>query len=167
MPPCERGAIMPDIISVLVGGGLALSGGAVSAIWRQRRERRSLAYALAGEIQAIVDVMQMRKYQEVVKHYIEKVKETNEPLAFQIRAGQNYLAIYEANATKIGLLPRNAARRVARFYTHLKAFLEDVTDEDLVVESATESLQRLSALDEILGRLVSEGLKVSSELEKL
>jgi hypothetical protein len=158
---------MSEIFSVLVGGGLALVGGAGSTIWQNRRERRSLGYALAGEIQAIVDVVERKKYREVVDQCIETVMKTKQPHSIRIRMKQNYFVVYEANAAKIGLLPRNTARRVARFYTYLKAIIEDVTDEDYVVQSDTEALQRLRALRELLDSLVTKGLKVAGELEKL
>jgi len=158
---------MSEIISVVVGGALAIAGGVIATTLEHRRERKALAYALAGEIKAIVDIVERRKYHEFINQMIEVIEKTRQPDFIRIRIEQNYFVVYEANAMKVGLLPRDAAHDVARFYTYAKSIIEDVTDDRFSPQTDVEALQRLKGLQDLIGRLVSLGNKVAQELEKI
>jgi hypothetical protein len=50
--------------SVVVGGVLSTVGGAFGAWFNWQRERQSMAAALAGEIEALIDVINWREARE-------------------------------------------------------------------------------------------------------
>lgn len=160
---------MHQLIGILLGGFLAIAGGiagsVVPIILQNRRERRALAYSLAGEISSLIEIAEQRKYEQFFEAIIANVKATKQPWFVKVRIEQQYFTVYEANASKIGLLPKETARNVAKFYVYAKSFIEDVTDKDFSPKSEEESIQRLSGALHIL-RLCREcGNKVVKELE--
>jgi hypothetical protein len=162
---------MDQIIGILLGGFLAIAGGiagsVVPIVLQNRRERRALAYSLAGEISSLIEVAEQRKYEQSIEAIIQNVKTTKQPWFVTVRIEQHYFTVYEANANKIGLLPKETARNVAKFYTYAKSFIEDVTDKSFSPKSEEESIQRLSGALHIL-RLCQEcGRNAVKELESV
>lgn len=156
---------MADIVSVLVGGAVALAGGVLTKLWESRIERRALAHALAGEIGAITEIVERRNYQGLVRLIVEAVKASHEPQFIQVPISQQYFTAYEANAAKIGLLPSKAARDVARFYFFAKSMVEDVTTEKIRPRTEAEALDRLVQLDDLLTTLIALGKSLPNRLE--
>ena len=155
---------MADIISVAVGGAIGIAGGVVIKLWEGQREKRALAYALAGEVSAILEIVERRKYRQAVRQLMTAVETNRQPLFIQVPITQKYFTVFEANAAKVGLLPRNAARDVACFYTYAKSIIEDVT-LDRIPKTAEEALYRLKQLDELLTKLNDLGKRLAKELE--
>ncbi|HMJ67036.1 MAG TPA: hypothetical protein VK615_16960 [Candidatus Binatia bacterium] len=158
---------MDSLLSVIVGGALALAGGFLTKLWECRREQRALAFALAGEIGAIIDVAERRKYLPHIRETIAKVEAGEKPRRVRIRAEQNYFVVYEANAEKVGLLPRQIARDVARFYTLMKAILEDVTDKQWEPSTSEDALRHLHSLAELADTMLKLGNQVVVQLERI
>ena len=162
---------MDQIAGILVGGFLAIAGGiagsVVPIVLQNRRERHALAYSLAGEISSLIEIAEQRKYEQSIEAIIQLVRATKQPLFVSVRIEQHYFVVYEANASKIGLLPKETARNVAKFYTYAKSFIEDVTDSNFSPKSEDESIQRLSGALHIL-RLCREcGHCAVKELENV
>lgn len=162
---------MDQIAGILIGGFLAIAGGiagnVVPIVLQNRRERRSLAYSLAGEISSLLEIAEQRKYEQFVEEIIQHVKATKQPMFINVRIEQSYFIAYEANASKIGLLPKETARNVAKFYTYAKSFIEDVTDKDFSPKSVEESIQRLSGVLHMLRLCRESGNSVVKELENV
>ena len=156
---------MADILSVVIGGALAIAGGLAPRLWESRRQRRALAHALAGEVSAIIDIVERRRYQEGVRELIRAVETSHQPLFLRVPITQNYFVVYEANSVNVGLLPRKTARDVASFYTHAKALIEDVTTDKVLPKTEAEAIHRLKQMDELLTRLLTLGSGVVMELE--
>lgn len=158
---------MADIISVIIGGAIAISGGLVTQYWKHRRERRALAHALAGEIHAIVEMVERRGYQKFVSKLIDDVHTSQLPANVQVTITQNYFVVYESNALKIGLLPRLAAGDVASFYTLAKGLIEDSANNKFPPTTQNEAINRLSQMEGLLTTLTTLGKNVVLVLEKV
>ena len=158
--------IMAELISVVVGGALALTGGLLTKLWEGQRERRALSSALAGEIAAVVEIVERRNYPRAVRELILAVEASHEPLYIQVPVTQKYFTVYEANAAKVGLLPRHAARGVACFYAYAKSIIEDVTSDKFPPRTEAEALHRLRQLDELLAKLLALGKELPKQLEE-
>jgi len=88
---------MDQIIGILVGGFLAIAGGiagsVVPIVLQNRRERRALAYSLAGEISSLIEVAEQRKYEQSIEAIIQNVKTTKQPWFVTVRIEQHYFTV--------------------------------------------------------------------------
>jgi tRNA isopentenyl-2-thiomethyl-A-37 hydroxylase MiaE len=153
-------------------GGILLGGGvrAWEADRARKRDAESLLAALVAEVEALVRLMDHRKFLEAITacgfeaFELVQAGRAHEPANFlTISLRHNYFVIYEASTSKIGLLHPYMADRIARFYTYVKAvsenydptspFQQGVTAQEVVqiVENDVQLLQ--TAL--VLGRHIA------------
>ena len=153
-----------SIVPVIVGGVLALTGslGAtyLAAAVARRQRKRSIAGALAGEIGALVDIAETRKYIDAYDALIAQTESTGETMALGVVARYEYFSIFNAYAASLGELPPDLARDVARFYVITKSILEDGAD---AAEGNVKSDQALARLRNTRALLVT-GLALGKDL---
>ncbi len=120
------------LLSVIVGGIIAIGGGFVQRIYERRHERKSLRAALRAEIQAILDIVARRDYIEGLSRFIETIKSGSTKL-LQIRVGRDYDTVFKTNCGKLGLLTSETAGKTVRFYYLVSSIKEDL---DLLQDAA-------------------------------
>lgn len=151
-------------MSVLIGGLVATSGAMVTQWWVHRmatkQARRSLANALAGEIDALCSIAVRRRYLEGAQQLRQHIQKGGTPATLRIQAQQDYFLIYKNNVGSIGLLPPALAGSVARFYTQTQSFLEDVMP---VIEEDDATVNALDHLDEQI-KLLEDTLALGQQL---
>jgi hypothetical protein len=152
------------IVPVLIGGLLA-AGGGVTAQWvthylNDRRTRRAVAGAFAGEIGAICSIIRRRKYLEHAQQFLSLVQQSQQPLRIMVMITQEYFTIYHSNSSAIGLLPAPLAMDIAKFYTQLKALMEEVRPDTPMPADVATAIDRLT--DQI--NLLSETLRTGEGL---
>ena len=96
----------PPILQTAIGGLLAMGGGAFGSWFTWQKERQSVAAALAGEVQGLINII---KWRDTCKGLLEGRKPPIEDHPF---------LVFEANDGKIGLLPVKLAGMVAEFYSN-------------------------------------------------
>jgi hypothetical protein len=109
------------LAGAVIGGAIAFLG----QYFLQRSERRELArrvaMGLAGEIEALISIVERR-------HYISelnKLAQSPDPPHMAISVARNYFRAFEANVDKLGLLGGDLSAKVAGFYVRSSAVLED------------------------------------------
>ena len=105
-------AVLP-IIGVFIGAFAAIAGGAFAQWFNRQLERQSLAAALAGEIQCILETTSWQD----ARRDIEQGKAAP--------VDEHPFPIFEANVAKIGLLPVDLAGKVAVFYSEVGGVFQD------------------------------------------
>jgi len=156
------------LLSVVVGGILAIGGGIAQQWWQRRQDRRSLAYALAGEIGAIIESIELRRYTEAIDGTIEQVKKTGTPWTFTIDIAEGYFLVYGANAGKIGLLSPLLAKEVAAFYSMMVGLIEDVAPRNNVrARTVEQSLAQLTQTRDLGLRTLQRGKALVALLEQV
>ena len=155
------------LVQVLAGGFLAIIGGFVSQVWSLRQERRSVAHAFAGEIGALLGIIHERQYETHLRQVIEHVRSENKAYEFRVGAKQHYFQVYESNTCKIGLLEHGLAESVTKFYTFIKALLEDVADTAISRPDPKDSLQHLERLLKLLLKTQEIGKDAVDRLRKV
>ncbi len=134
---------------------------------RQRKfERRGLAAALKGEIDALRLIAEKRKYIEEFERQIQELRKPGAQTFKQnINLSEKYFEVYSANAGKIGLLGEDVSNKVAETYTLTKSFLEDVkTIRDPWFTSATEQADYYEQMLQILKSAKTAGEEASIKL---
>ncbi len=113
------------LLLVIAGGAIGIFSNHLTQVIQARRERKSIASAFAGEIRALVHIVEKRNYIELFKADIEGIK-AGKQIGGSIPITNNYFSVYTGNVSKIGLLPAPLPAEIATFYTLAMSFLEDV-----------------------------------------
>ena len=91
----------------------------------QRSERRQLARCvargLAGEIDALLHIVECRQSLSEIK----KAAQSADPQPLSVSVSQNYSRMFDANVDKLGLLDGDLPGKVADFYVQGSALIED------------------------------------------
>lgn len=160
-----------NIVPVLVGGLLA-GGGAIAAQWlthhlNDRRTRRAIAGAFAGEIGAICSIIRRRKYLEGGQQLLEGIRRSQQPYRIVVCITQEYFSIYHSNSSAIGVLPASSAMNVAKFYTQVKSLMEDVRPDAPEPITAEDAEARLTEQISMLSEILTIGEALVSSLQKV
>ncbi|WP_368655374.1 hypothetical protein ABRY94_11625 [Castellaniella ginsengisoli] len=118
------------LISAIAGGAIAIGGNLAIECWRQHRRAKSLAFALRGEIKAIIEVVGIRRYVQLLDRGITLVTETQQHSLWYLPAKNRYFMVYEENASDLGMLSPDVTESIARTYALAKSFLDDVTNPE-------------------------------------
>jgi hypothetical protein len=124
------------IISVIVGGIIAIGGGFIQRFYERRHEKRSLRAALRAEIQTILDIVGRRDYIEGLSKFIDAIERGSTNL-LQIRVGRDYDTVFKTNCGNLGLLPSETAGKTVRFYYLVSSIAQDL---DLLRDAADKPL---------------------------
>ncbi len=109
------------VVQTAIGAVAAIAGGAFVQSFARQQERRSVAAAFAGEIQCIVGAINWRSARKTIEQG-------------KVPSAQPSFPIFEANVSKIGVLPVDLAGKVALFYSNLGGvFLDFRTLHDALV----------------------------------
>lgn len=157
-----------QIVPVLVGGMLAILGSVVATLtvhWITiRHQRRSLSQAFAGEIGAILDIINRRHY----LRDLERLVDQNASVDFKIQIRENYFLVYESNVNQVGLLPNKLPYEVARFYTYAKSLTEDVAIyPEPNYPPHIASFENLLETRDMLSELIDFGSRLVKQLQAI
>ncbi len=151
-----------QLVSVIVGGLIAITGGILSSVLiesRKNRERsKNLAHSFKGEITAILELIKERKYSDRFGQVIEDIRKTGSPFFMPFKIRYRYDRVYEANIGLIGILKPPLPEVIPLFYTRLTSVLEDMMslgdgsysklDVDLIIRIYTEDQKAIMLITE-------------------
>jgi hypothetical protein len=147
--------LVQTIVGAFIGAGGAIAGGTFSSWFAQQKERQAIAAALAAEVQCVVEAENWHDARKT----LEQGRVPN--------AEQTSPEIFDANRSKIGLLPPDLAAKVVVFYSDLGGIVQDFrtlyavrVKEEYRIRNADEItvrvLQRMHALEGRARALVAE-----------
>jgi hypothetical protein len=158
------------LIGVLLGGILSIAGGLLSNLFiecrRAKSARRNLALAFAGEISAIVEIVNTRQYIPNLRNAITYMEETGEIYPLHISVNRDYFNVYVSN---IGILGGRLPRMIATFYTQGNSVLEDINSlsNDALGESDVSfHIEAYKELLKLFESTIVVGHKIVCEIEK-
>jgi hypothetical protein len=119
-----------NVISAFVAIAVAVLGYLFNAhLNRVQRRRRSInvAAALAGEIDAVLQLIELRKYEEFFQGVLELLRTTNEAVkVLEERYSKNeFFAVYRGNIEELGGFSHEIVGEVVKLYTVFFALQED------------------------------------------
>lgn len=131
-----------------------------------RRERKSLTFAIYAEISATVELISLRGYVGDIKSLLEKMRNGSiQHAIFQIIVPEDYCIIYKNNVTHIGKLDPNLQVSIAKFYQLLEATIQDVKPGGLL-NQAPQGVRAFEELLFITEEMLSLGKKTMKQVEK-
>lgn len=154
--PAQDRSVTPVVALLSVGVGALLGGVVRAAVDRYASvvESKGMAVALRAEVEAILQLVEARRYLSEVTEYISRLQSpTYTPTlddVFNIRVSQDYFVVFHALCPKIGLLGPLSGQ-VVRLYMVGKSLLEDIHTLREIYErarSGDDSLDR----EELLAR---------------
>jgi hypothetical protein len=113
------------LIGGVIGGVLTIAGNLIHEWWRDRRNSRQLSHAIAGEVGALVRILERRRYLETIKDYAQRARQ-GEIAVFDGRISKNYFPVIEASLDQIGTLPGELPILIPELLTLAKSALEDL-----------------------------------------
>lgn len=112
-------------IGAVIGGGLTIVGNLVHESWRDARRAEQLSHAIAGEVNALIEIIEQRGYLEAIKEYAQLAHQ-GDAQVFKVRVTNSFFPVTEASLENIGLLPAELPILIPRFLTLAKSALEDI-----------------------------------------
>jgi hypothetical protein len=149
----DWGPFIQTVIGALIGAVGAIAGGAFGSWFTWQKERRSVAAAFAGEINAILGLVGWRRAREAV------LKGKGFPIE------EHPFPVWEANVGKVGLLPSGLAVKVAGFYSLASGIVQDLKTLTGNVQIGNPQEFRES-LSKSIADAESEAKGLVSELQK-
>lgn len=116
-----------SLVSVMVGGVIAMLGNVVQDSLKHSREKKSTASALAASIQGSLDMVERRQYIQFFEHNLAALRQ-GVPLQFgRIVAYENLIdPIAERYLDRLGLFDADLALKIAGFYSNLMGIRLDL-----------------------------------------
>ncbi len=114
------------LLGVLIGGLVVFSSNYFLETRRYSVESKRLAFAFRGEVQALITLVEKRRYIEGFQKAIEFMEKSGKPFVISISVRQNYFPVFTSNVNKIGMLRNYLPELIARFYLQASSVLEDL-----------------------------------------
>ena len=81
---------------------------------RRSYEQKRIAAAIMAELEAVVQIVRLRQYQNILTQNIESMKKDGIVKNPKFPLRENFMPVYTANLAKIGLLPHPSLRTLRR-----------------------------------------------------
>ncbi len=130
-----------EVYAALFG---VLAGGFIQTIiahYDRKREAESVLTALAAEVDAICRLVRHRRYLVAIRELLEHINNGGEPAYLSVDVRQNYFAVFDALAPKLGSIAPNKAAKIVNFYAYCKSAIDSLRpDGNLSVGARPEDL---------------------------
>jgi hypothetical protein len=164
-----NGATVWTLVAVIVGGGISIGGQVILELVRDGRKAEQLSHAIAGEISALLEIVDARQYVQAIQAHHAMALAGNASL-FHARIEQTYFSVIEANLQNIGILPAGLPRLIPRFLTLSKSALEDIAAiraGDWNGKTAAELAQMYDGLNQVMQAAMTTGRQIVSLVESI
>jgi hypothetical protein len=112
------------LAAVIVGGGISIGGQVILELVREGRKAEQLSHAIAGEISALLLLVDGRRYIEAIQQH-HALARAGTAMLLKVHIEQTYFSVIEANLQNIGSLPAELPLLIPKFLTLSKSALED------------------------------------------
>lgn len=144
-----------------VGGSLTIISSFVLESYRTAARAEQLAHAIAGEVCAILEIVERRGYLNLLEDHRRRALR-GERVAVNVKVSHNYFATIEANLDSIGMLPAELPLLIPRFLTYAKSAIEDLSlvDDPSPAMPAAQLAGIYSELIDVLEHALRNGQKI-------
>src|SRR4051812_4259528 len=92
------------LLGVVIGGFLTIASNLILEYFRARRRSEQLSHAVAGEVAAVLSIVEKRQYLRGVQERVELGRK-GKWVPLEISVKRDYFPTIQANLESIGLLP--------------------------------------------------------------
>jgi hypothetical protein len=159
-----NGSVWTTLAAAIVGGLIAVVGGTVLEMIRDERKAAQLSHAIAGEIKAVLEIIEARQYRAAVATYLQRAREGDAQI-LRIHLQQKYFAVIQANLQFIGLLPVELPILIPRFLNVANSGIEDVnglSSGHFDSFTAPQLADLYAGLDQVLAEVTRAGKEIIS-----
>src|SRR5438309_630991 len=107
---------LQNLTGVIVGGVLGIAGGIGTGVavkvFEHRQQRINLMSALAGELRAILTVVEERQLLQTLQTVIDQIRIQQTSLFFPVWVGEMHNLVFRQNADKLGSLRAPLPERI-------------------------------------------------------
>lgn len=129
-------------LPVIAAIGGALVGAVASYIPNyllERKKRRDeqlfVTNALVAEVQAILKIVEHRKYIESMKQIVDELRASPEAtFQFSVQIPDHYSRVYQAHVARLGVVERTLAAKLIEFHQLIDAVVQDIGPGGLISE---------------------------------
>jgi hypothetical protein len=157
------------LIAVIVGGAISIGGQVILELVRERRKAEQLSHAIAGEISALLLIVDARRYIEAIQANLALARAGTVSL-LKVRIEQTYFSVIEANLQNIGMLPAELPLLIPKFLTLSKSTLEDISAiraGDWDDKTAAELEPMYDGLNQVIQAATSNGRQIVALIETI
>jgi len=144
------------LAGAIIGGSISIVGAYVLRRSELRQAARQLALGLAGEIGALIDIVERRNYVQELR----KAATTAAQKTYSATVTRNYFKVFEVNANQMGLLGGDLPRLVTSFYVRASALSEDFNVISEPTFSETSTAEERAAYYNTMADLLEETLVI-------
>src|SRR3954470_2232574 len=142
------------LLSVALGGALAIGGGWAQAEYYRRRQRSALRRAIAAEVATIVAIARSRNYyQELLAAAKDARRVAGTFTRITIGANHNYFSVFEANSGAIGDLEPTLTADIIVFYQLTRSWLDAMSAANAPKDHTMTSEEAASNYTQLAGEL--------------
>jgi len=128
---------------------------------------RNLSSAFAGEISALLNIIEKRSLVALINNAIVQTKEGTVTFPdFSVKG--NYFNVYYSSISNLGLLPAPLPGQIATFYTYLMSVVEDLnwmTEVDKSKITKEKALAEMIPLIETLTEAICRGKDIIKQIK--
>jgi hypothetical protein len=157
------------LIAVIVGGGISIAGQVILELVREGRKTEQLSLAIAGEISALLLIVDARRYVEAILANLALARAGTTSL-LKVHIEQTYFSVIEANLQNIGMLPGELTLLIPKFLTLSKSTLEDISAiraGDWDDKTAAELATMYDGLHQVIVAATSTGREIVALIEAI
>ena len=157
---------MGALIGTILGGLLAIAGGIAVKSFDEWRVRQSLRAAFRAETISIIEMFESRGHEQLFIDLLEHWKrvDTGQPVVLGPIA-KPVDPVFSKNSDKIGLLGRNVAGELVRFYAIVDGLRDDIAIVAGPLDPRVSREGRIRMIEDDL-RLLGEAKDLAAQLKK-
>jgi hypothetical protein len=158
---------MESLYGTIVGGALAILGGIVAKSFEEWRARKSLRAAFRAEILGIVRSIESHGFDKLLNELLQNWQAGRRGIPLTVGSRTKPVdPIFSKNTDKIGLLGRDVAGEVTRFYALIDGIRDDINALETGQLQGRSRKTRIRFIEEDLTRWV-EAREIACQLERL
>lgn len=129
------------VIGAIIGAAASIGSTTLADLLRHRRETAALEASLVAEVQALLDLIESRKYVDLLEDICRQYSEGDESavVSLSVAVPQDYARVYQANAHQVGRARKHLVENVVRFHMLVEAVAQDVRPGGALSQGGTRS----------------------------
>jgi hypothetical protein len=145
----------PEIVAAIIGAIAAGLFQLADRILARRRRSQAVLVAIATEVRSILDLIEHRRYLQVVSEAADAIREKargGHTLIIDIRS--NYFSVFESLAAELGLLKPAHIRKIVAFYAFCRSVIDSTRPDGPHVTTLDEE-DKANNIIELEGLLIA------------